>query len=185
MGLFKYSMLLFLLLVIDFTCQGPRFTEARPLSFPPQQRFSKIFATLGMEGKKHGFVQVFYASLFASSDRFHMPRTKIYRSPPILFPTSTKILEDICNTRNGNLVEREEGNKETPVDDMDRRPQTERVGRELETRPTNQATAMEGREKWTIGLPSTLAIETTYVFIKGSSRLEALEREIPKEIWRL
>ncbi|KAE9447741.1 hypothetical protein RHGRI_015341 [Rhododendron griersonianum] len=47
-SLLKPSLLLLLLLVISFTCQTPRFTEARPLSFLPQQRFSKVFETLGV-----------------------------------------------------------------------------------------------------------------------------------------
>ncbi|KAF7142242.1 hypothetical protein RHSIM_Rhsim05G0199800 [Rhododendron simsii] len=40
-SLLKPSLLVLLLLVINFT-------EARPLSFLPQQRFSKVFETLGV-----------------------------------------------------------------------------------------------------------------------------------------
>ncbi|PSS32642.1 Fibropellin-1 like [Actinidia chinensis var. chinensis] len=49
MGFFKPSLFLLLLLVIGFSCQRPRFAEARPLSSPPtQQRVPKIFGTLGL-----------------------------------------------------------------------------------------------------------------------------------------
>ncbi|KAI7997631.1 hypothetical protein LOK49_LG10G02060 [Camellia lanceoleosa] len=54
MGLlkFKLSLLLLLLLIGGFTCQRPRVAAARPLSsFLPQQRHTKLFATLGMDCK--------------------------------------------------------------------------------------------------------------------------------------
>ncbi|KAM7464016.1 hypothetical protein LguiA_032137 [Lonicera macranthoides] len=45
MGLFKRPLFLILLLVISFLFDKARVAEARPL---PQQRYSKIFATMGV-----------------------------------------------------------------------------------------------------------------------------------------
>ncbi|XAR68890.1 hypothetical protein NMG60_11000294 [Bertholletia excelsa] len=44
-------LLLFLLLVIGLTSKRTGFAEARPLSVVPEQRYSKIFATLGLACK--------------------------------------------------------------------------------------------------------------------------------------
>ncbi|KAK0585038.1 hypothetical protein LWI29_022576 [Acer saccharum] len=48
MAMSKFSLFLALLIMIVFVSPKPGFAEARPLSIIPEQRYTKIFATLGI-----------------------------------------------------------------------------------------------------------------------------------------